>query len=206
MLTIALSKGRLAEETEVILERAGIDCSPLKNIGRKLVLKTADGMLEYILVKPSDVATYVERGVADLGVCGKDVLLETCADVYEMCDLNIGKCAMCVAGFDMPKKGKKPIVATKFSHIAAEYYAARGEDCDLIHLNGSVELAPIVGLSDVIIDLVQTGDTLKQNGLRILETIFQVSARLIANRVTLKIKREQMLPIISAIRGAVEAK
>lgn len=201
MLTVALGKGRLAEETQNLFERAGIDCSVLSDKSRKLVLCSRE--YKFVLVKPFDVPTYVERGAADLGVCGKDVLLETGADVYEMCDLNIGKCKMCVAGKEMPNNAR-PVVATKFKRIAAEYFNSRGVDCDLIYLGGSVELAPIAGLSDVIVDIVQTGDTLKENGLKVLDEIFDISARLIANKVSLKLKSGEMLPFISSVRGAVE--
>lgn len=199
MLTVALGKGRLAEETKKLFERAGIDCSVLSQKSRKLVLFS--GEYKFILVKPFDVPAYVERGAADLGVCGKDVLLETAADVYEMCDLGIGKCKMCVAGTKMPDV--RPVVATKYKRIAAEYFNSRGVDCDLIYLGGSVELAPIAGLSDVIVDIVQTGDTLKENGLEILDDILNISARLIANKVSLKLKSGEMLPFISSVRNAV---
>lgn len=203
MITIALSKGRLMEETAELFTRAGVDCAVLGEETRKLVLKSADGKYGYILVKPSDVLIYVERGVADIGVCGKDVLLENASDVYEMADLKIGVCDMCVAGDPKVKPHSKPIVATKFPKIAREYYDSKGVDIDLVKLNGSVELAAVIGLSDCIVDIVQSGKTLEANGLKVLEKVCAVSARLVVNKVALKQKTAEILPLIAAVNKAV---
>lgn len=204
MITVALSKGRLLEETCDIFTRANIDCSILKSDTRKLVLTDGE-RFNFILVKPSDVAIYVERGVADVGICGKDVLLESGADVYEMADLLIGKCDMCVAGkHDKSVKSAKLKVGTKYPKIASEYYDNIGVDVDIIKLNGSVELAAISGLSDVIVDIVQSGKTLKANGLTVLQTICSISARLIINKVALKTKSSLILPFIDAIKRGVQ--
>lgn len=203
MITIALSKGRLMEETAELFTRAGIDCAVLNEDTRKLVLKSMDGKYGYILVKPSDVLIYVERGVADIGICGKDVLLENSADVYEMADLKIGVCDMCVAGDPKVEPHLKPIVATKFPKIAREYYDSKGIDIDLVKLNGSVELAAVIGLSDYIVDIVQSGKTLEANGLKVLEKVCAVSARLVVNKVALKQKTAEILPLITAVNKAV---
>ena len=184
MLNIALPKGRLGEKVYGMFERAGFDCPAIREENRKLFFENEKLNLRYFWVKPSDVAIYVERGAADLGVAGKDILLEYRPDVYELLDLGVGKCRMCVAG---PKgfsddPGRTLRVATKFSNIASSYYASLGRDIDVIGLNGSIELAPILGLSDVIVDIVETGTTLKENNLAVLETILPISARLIANK------------------------
>ena len=184
MLNIALPKGRLGEKVYGMFERAGFECPAIHEENRKLYFENEELGLRYFWVKPSDVAIYVERGAADVGVAGKDILLEHRPDVYELLDLNVGKCRMCVAapaGFrdDM---GKTLRVATKFTNIASTYYASLGRDIDVIPLNGSIELAPILGLSDVIVDIVETGTTLKENNLAVLETILPISARLIANK------------------------
>ena len=204
-LKIALAKGRLAEKMIDLLEACGIDCSQVRNPDRKLVLRDATGAYEFILVKPSDVPTYVDRGAADIGVAGKDTLLEQNRPLYEMLDLGYGKCRLCVAGF--PQGVKKSVtgynlrVATKYPQIARSYYAAKGEAIDIIHLNGSVELGPLVGLSDVILDIVESGGTLRANGLAVLEEICPVSARLVVNRVSLKTRSADILPLIEKIKA-----
>lgn len=194
ILNVALPKGRLGEKVYELFERAGFECPSIKENNRKLVFENEEAGVRYFWVKPSDVAIYVERGVADLGVAGKDILLEYRPDVYELLDLKIGKCSMAVAakaGFrDDRKRALK--VATKFTNIAKNYYAAQGRDIDVIHLNGSIELAPILGLSDVIVDIVETGTTLKENKLEVVERFVDVSARLIANKANFKFKSERI--------------
>ena len=190
MLNVALPKGRLGEKVYDLFERAGFDCPSIKEKGRKLIFENPEAGVRYFWVKPSDVAIYVERGAADIGVAGKDILLEYEPDVYELYDLDIGKCRMAVAakrGFrDNTERTLR--VATKFSNITRNHYAALGRDIDIIHLNGSIEIAPILGLSDVIVDIVETGTTLKENDLEVIDTIVPISARLIANKSSFKFK------------------
>lgn len=194
MLNIALPKGRLGEKVYAMFERAGFECPSIRENNRKLIFENPERGVRYFWVKPSDVAIYVERGAADIGVAGKDILLEYMPDVYELLDLNIGKCRMAVAAKaeyrDNPERTLR--VATKFSNIAQNYYASLGRDIDIIHLNGSIEIAPILGLSDVIVDIVETGTTLRENNLVVRETIVPISARLIANRASYQFKSEQI--------------
>jgi ATP phosphoribosyltransferase len=207
-LTIAFAKGRLAEQGVELLEHCGMDCRAMRDSGRKLVMEDETGSTRFLLVKPSDVPVYVERGVADIGIVGKDTLLESGCAVYEMLDLGFGRCRLCVAGF--PEGWRKAVtsanlrVATKYPSIAASFFGAKGIPIDIIKLNGSVELGPLVGLSDVILDVVESGRTLKENGLEVLETICESSARLIVNRVSLKTKGERVKPMIDAMRRALE--
>lgn len=190
MLNIALPKGRLGEVVYQQFAEAGFPCPALLEKSRKLTFENPEAGVRYFWVKPSDVAVYVERGAADIGVAGKDILLEYRPDVYELADLGVGKCRMAVAGFPEKKIpfGQTLHVATKFPNIAKTYYASQGRDIDIIHLNGSIEIAPILGLSDVIVDIVETGKTLKENGLEVLEEIVPISARLIANKASYKFK------------------
>ena len=194
MLNIALPKGRLGEKVYAMFAKAGFECPSIREENRKLYFENEALGLRYFWVKPSDVAIYVERGAADVGVAGKDILLEYTPDVYELLDLNVGKCRMCVAGpkvfHDDPAKTLR--VATKFTNIASGYYASLGRDIDIIPLNGSIELAPILGLSDVIVDIVETGATLRENDLAVLETIVPISARLIANRASFVFHRPRI--------------
>lgn len=189
-LNVALPKGRLGEKVLAIFEEAGFPCPAIHEAGRKLIFENEEAKVRYFWVKPSDVAIYVERGAADIGVAGKDILLEYQPDIYELLDLKIGKCKMAVAAKkdfrDNP--GRTLRVATKFSHIAADYYLSKGRDIDIIHLNGSIELAPILGLSDVIVDIVETGTTLRENDLIVVEDVVPISARLIANKASYKFK------------------
>ena len=191
-LNIALPKGRLGEKVYAMFESAGFECASIKEDNRKLTFENEEKGIRYFWVKPSDVAIYVERGAADIGVAGKDILLEYSPDVYELLDLDIGKCRVAVAapdGFkDNPKKALR--VATKFANIAKSHYTKKGREIDIIHLNGSIELAPILSLSDVIVDIVETGRTLKENGLSVVEDIVPISARLIANKASTKFKSE----------------
>ena len=201
MLNVALPKGRLGEKVYSMFEKAGFECPSIKENNRKLIFENEECGVRYFWAKPSDVAIYVARGAADIGVAGKDILLEYKPDIYELLDLKTGNCRMAVAapkGFrDDPRRTLK--VATKFSNIASAYYASMGREIDIIHLNGSIELAPILGLSDVIVDIVETGTTLKENNLEVFETIVPISARLIANKASFKFKSEQIEKIVQSI-------
>ena len=203
MLNVALPKGRLGEKVYDMFEKAGFECPSIKEESRKLIFENEAAEVRYFWVKPSDVAIYVERGAADIGVAGKDILLEYSPDVYELFDLDIGKCRMAVAAprdfRDNPQKTLK--VATKFSNIAQSYYSSKGRDIDIIHLNGSIEIAPILGLSDVIVDIVETGTTLKENNLEVFETIVPISARLIANKSSFMFKSEQIEKIVNSMKN-----
>lgn len=208
-IKLALAKGRLADETLALLERAGVSCPELKEKSRKLVFHDQSGKYEFIMVKPSDVPTYVDYGVADVGVVGKDTLMEENRPLYELLDLGFGKCRMCVAGF--PQRRQELItashfrVATKYPAIARRYYEERGENVEIIKLNGSVELGPLVGLSDVIVDIVESGATLRANGLEVLETVCDLSARLVVNRVSLKTKASEIKQLIESLREQLGA-
>ena len=194
MLNIALPKGRLGEKVYDLFEKAGYECPSIKENSRKLVFENPEKGVRYFWVKPSDVSVYVERGAADLGVAGKDILLEYAPDVYELLDLKIGKCSMAVAaknGF-VDDRNKPLTVATKFANIAKRYYTKQGREIDVVPLNGSIELAPILGLSDVIVDIVETGSTLKENDLVVVEKFLPISARLIANKSSFKFKTEEV--------------
>ncbi len=205
-LNIALPKGRLGEKVYEMFEKAGFDCPSIKEQNRKLIFENAEKKIRFFWVKPSDVAIYVERGAADIGVAGYDILLESSPDVFELCDLNIGKCRMAVAAKkDFCDDVTKTLrVATKFSNIARRYYADKCRDIDIIHLNGSIELAPILGLSDVIVDIVETGKTLLENGLEPREDIVNISARLISNKASYRFKKELTEEIRKAIAKQVE--
>ena len=193
-INIALPKGRLGDKVYTLLEKLGYGCPSMHENSRKLVFEDEQNCVRYFWVKPSDVAIYVETGVADVGVVGKDILLEQNPDVYELLDLGFGKCRMAVAAMadfrDNPKKTLR--VATKFSTIAKNYYSSMGRDIDIIHLNGSIEIAPILGLSDVIVDIVETGKTLLENNLAPFETIVPISARLISNKSSYNFKKERI--------------
>ena len=191
MLNVALPKGRLGEKVYGLFAEAGFECPAILENSRKLIFENPEAGVRYFWVKPSDVAIYVARGAADIGVAGKDILLEYRPEVYELMDLGIGKCRMAVAApADFREDPERPLrVATKFSRIARDYYGSMGRDIDIIHLNGSIEIAPILGLSDVIVDIVETGTTLKENNLAVREEIVPISARLIANKSGFKFKR-----------------
>ena len=200
-LNVALPKGRLGERVYAMFEKAGFECPSIKENNRKLIFENPEVGVRYFWVKPSDVAIYVERGAADVGVAGKDILLEYEPDVFELLDLQTGKCRMAVAapvGFrDDVRKTLK--VATKFSNIARTYYASKGRDIDIIHLNGSIEIAPILGLTDVIVDIVETGTTRRENDLAVVEEIVPISARLIANKSGFKFKSEPIEAIVKSL-------
>lgn len=206
MLNIALPKGRLGEKVYAMFEKAGFECPSIKENNRKLIFENEERGVRYFWVKPSDVAIYVERGAADLGVAGKDILLEYEPDIYELLDLDLGKCRMAVAakaGFRDDNR-KTLRVATKFSNIASQFYRSKGRDIDIIHLNGSIEIAPILGLSDVIVDIVETGTTLKENNLQVYETIVPISARLIANKASYKFKGAEIDGILRSMAAQME--
>lgn len=207
MINIALPKGRLGEKVYNVLASAGYDCPEIMDKDtRKLTFENPEKGVRYFWVKPSDVAIYVERGAADIGIAGKDIILEYSPDVYELCDLGIGKCRMCVAapkGFKYDNE-KTLTVATKFPHIATRHYASKSIDIDIIKLNGSIELAPILKLSDVIVDIVETGKTLLENNLEPFETIIPISARLIANKASYKFKADGIKKLADALTVSAE--
>ena len=207
-MNIALPKGRLGEKAYAMLKNSGYECPAIEDPGRKLIFENPEKQVRYFWVKPSDVAIYVERGAADLGIVGKDILLEYEPEVYELLDLKMGKCRMAVAG---KKDFREPVgrtlkVATKFPNITRNFYAGKCRDIDIIHLNGSIELAPILGLSHVIVDIVETGTTLRENDLTVYEEIVPISARLIANVSSFQFKDEVINAIRANLRKQVEEK
>lgn len=199
MISVALPKGRLGNKVFDIFAKVGYDCDEMHSDSRQLVFTSEENGISYFLVKPSDVSIYVEHGAADIGIVGKDILLEYEPDVYELLDLNIGKCRMCVAGKndfkDNPDVALR--VATKFVNIAKTYYKSINRDIEIIKLNGSIELAPLLDLSDVIVDIVETGTTLKENNLDVLTEILPISARLIANKASHKFKTDEINKIVT---------
>ena len=206
MINVALPKGRLGEKVYAMFEKAGFPCPSIKENNRKLIFENQEVRVRYFWVKPSDVAIYVERGAADIGVAGKDILLEYRPDVYELLDLKMGKCDMAVAAKAdfIDDRSRTLTVATKFTNMAKTYYAKQGRDIDIIHLNGSIEIAPILGLSDVIVDIVETGTTLKENNLVVVEKFMPISARLIANKANFKFKGELIEKIKSSLAEQTE--
>ncbi len=205
-VNVALPKGRLGEKVYDMFERAGYPCPSIKEANRKLIFENTEKKIRYFWVKPSDVTIYVERGAADIGVAGKDILLEYEPDVFELLDLNVGKCRMAVAAKkDFKDDLSKTLrVATKFENIAKTYYAKKCRDIDIIHLNGSIEIAPILGLSDVIVDIVETGKTLIENDLMPFETIVPISARLISNKSSFGFKKDAILKIKEMLQKEVK--
>ncbi len=207
-LTIALTKGRLADKTMELFERAGFSCEEMREDTRKLIFRNEEQGLNFFLSKGPDVPTYVERGAADIGVVGSDIILEEQRRAYEVLDLGFGKCRMCVAG---PESARDKLqhhemirVASKYPNIARDYfYHEKQQTVDIIKLNGSVELGPVVGLSDVIVDIVETGSTLKANGLTVLETVCEISARMIVNQVSMQMKQERIRELIRRVRAAL---
>lgn len=199
MISVALPKGRLGNKVFDLFAKIGYDCDEMHSDSRQLVFTSEENGISYFLVKPSDVSIYVEHGAADIGIVGKDILLEYEPDVYELLDLGIGKCRMCVAGkndfVDNPDVALR--VATKFVNIAKTYYKSINRNIEIIKLNGSIELAPILDLSDVIVDIVETGTTLKENNLGVLTEILPISARLIANKASYKFKTEEINKIVT---------
>lgn len=206
MINFALPKGRLAEKSAELLATCGVDTAVLHEDTRKLVLESADKKYGFFLVKPADVPAYVEAGVADLGIVGKDTLIEEGRDLYEMLDLRMGECRLSIAGYPERRDvltNPHLRVATKYVNTARRVFADR-EEIEIIPLHGSIELAPVTGLADVIFDVVQTGSTLKANGLVVLEDVYTgITARLVANKVCLKTKASELLPLIAKLREAV---
>ena len=207
VLNVALPKGRLGDQVYSLLAGAGYGCREDYNESRKLVVENPEAGIRYFLVKPSDVAIYVEHGAADIGIVGKDILAESGADVYELLDTGLGRCRMCVAGAEdfTDDPGRTLRVATKFVGIAKAYYAAQGRDIDIIKLNGSIELAPLLGLSDVIVDIVETGTTLRENHLKVLAEFMPISARFVANRASFQFKRREIETLLKKLKEATGA-
>jgi ATP phosphoribosyltransferase len=202
-LTIALPKGRVLRAVAPLLSRAGADANVLLADDRTLIRESPGSGVRFLLLKPDDVPTYVEYGAADLGVCGRDVLMERPCDLYQPLDLGVGRCRMVVAGVAAkPPPTGVPRVATKYPRCASEHFARRGVQAEIIFVQGSVELAPLVGLADFIVDLVETGATLVQNGLEEREEISRISSVLIANRAAYKLRQERIRPLVDALRRA----
>lgn len=206
MLSIALPKGRLGDKVYKMMTKAGYECPDYADNDRKLIVESADGTMRYLLVKPSDVAVYVEHGVADVGIVGKDILMEDEPDVYELLDLGIGKCRMCVAapvGYEDDQE-RTLRVATKYVNVAKKHFMEKNRDIEIIKLNGSIELGPILDLTDVIVDIVETGTTIKENNLEISEAFKDISARLIANKAGFKFKNEAITEMARRLREGIE--
>jgi len=206
-LRIALTKGRLEEYAIKMFEGIGLDCTELKNKGRKLILKDEKNNIEFFLVKSADVLTYVEHGAADIGIVGKDTLMEQNKIFYEVVDLKIGKCIFALAALPSFKSYdgyNRKKIATKYPTVAKDYFKRNKEDVEIIKIDGSVELAPILELSDAIVDLVETGDTLKENGLIIIDKICDISARMIVNRASMKMNKERISNLISRVQQYVD--
>ena len=205
MLNIALPKGRLGDKTYSLFEKIGYRCEELTEDSRKLIFENKEKNIRYLLVKPSDVGIYVEKGAADIGVVGKDILLENDYDIYELLDLNLGICKISVAALAGYKEDteRKLRVATKYVNTAKKYYSSLNRETDIIKLNGSIELAPILGLSDVIVDIVETGNTLKENNLKVINDIEDISARFIANKTSYKFKNEEIKNIEKKLREVI---
>ncbi|MCI2062066.1 MAG: ATP phosphoribosyltransferase [Eubacteriaceae bacterium] len=206
MLNIALPKGRLGDSVYSMLDQAGFDCPAYNDINRELVIENKKKGLRYLLVKPGDVQVYVEHHAADVGIVGKDILLETEPDVYELLDLGIGKCRMCVAaprGF-ADDRSSTLRVATKYVNVAKHYYSERNRDMEIIYLRGSIELGPITGLSDVIVDIVETGNTLKANDLVVIDAFKDISARFIANKSSFKFQNRIISEMVTKLGDQLE--
>ena len=204
-LRIALTKGRLEKDTVALLEKIGLDCEAVKNKGRKLILPVGSGQYEVVLAKAADVITYVEHGVCDLGVVGKDTITEYGGSYYEVLDLGFGRCRFAVAapkGADFWSGYSAKTIATKYPNIARSFFESRGMDVRIIKIEGSVELAPLLGLSDAIVDIVETGSTLKENGLEVVETICNISARLIVNTAGLKLRKQEIEQLLDQLGRA----
>lgn len=206
MLNVALPKGRLGKKVYEMFAKAGFECPSILEDNRKLIFENEEAGVRYFWAKPSDVNIYVERGAADIGVCGKDILLEAETDVYELLDLDLGKCRMAVAAKkDFRYNNERTLrVATKFPNIARNFYEKESRSIDIIKLNGSIEIAPILGLSDCIVDIVETGKTLKENNLEVIETIVPISARLIANKASFKFKTKQIEKVRDSLEKQLE--
>lgn len=203
MINVALPKGRLGEKAYELMAEAGYECPSILEKNRKLTFENPEKGVRYFWVKPWDVGVYVEHGAADVGICGKDILLENAPDVYELTDLGIGKCRMCVAGpKDFFDDGLRTLrVATKFPNITSDYYESVGRDIEIIKLNGSIELAPILGLSDVIVDIVETGNTLRENNLAPLQDVVSISARFVCNKISYQFKHDEIMRMNALLAG-----
>ena len=206
MLSIALPKGRLGNKVYEMLEKLGYDCKEIKEDNRKLIFENKEKGLQFLLVKPSDVGIYVEKGAADIGVVGRDILLENEHNIYELLDLGFGRCKFSVASkVDFVEDLDRPlVVATKFPNISKKYFDSVSRDVEIIKLNGSIEIAPIVGLSDVIVDIVETGNTLKENNLSVVTDIVDISARVIANKSSYRFKNAEITEMIDKIKEAIK--
>lgn len=205
-LRIALTKGRLEKDTIALFEKIGYDCTAVREKGRKLILPIEDGNIEVVLAKANDVITYVEHGVCDMGVVGKDTIMEMQGKFFELVDLGFGKCRFALA----TKKGSKfyggydvKTIATKYPNIARAHFESKGMDVEIVKIEGSVELAPLLELSDGIVDIVETGTTLKENGLEVIEDIVPVSARLIVNMVSMKLRQEEIEKLVSLVEANI---
>lgn len=208
-LKIALTKGRLEKDTVALFEKLGYDCKAVRNKGRRLILPVGDGEIEVVLAKAADVITYVEHGVCDLGVVGKDTILENGTAFFELLDLGFGKCRFALAGkvgVDFFSGYNSKTIATKYPNVARNYFENKGMDIRFIKIEGSVELAPLLGLSDAIVDIVETGSTLKENGLEVIEDIVPVSARLIANNASLKLRKHEIEELAEKMEQAITEK
>lgn len=205
MINVALPKGRLGKKVYDMFELSGYECPAIKEDNRKLIFENEEKGIRYFWVKPSDVTIYVERGAADIGVAGKDILMEYEPDVYELLDMNLGRCRMAVAARKGYRENTERTlrVATKFPNITRDFYSKESRDIDIINLHGSIELAPILGLSDVIVDIVETGKTLRENNLEVIDTVTQISARLIANKASFKFKTREIEAISSALDAEI---
>ncbi|MBO5845799.1 MAG: ATP phosphoribosyltransferase [Clostridia bacterium] len=208
MINVALPKGRLGEKAYGMFEAAGYECPSIREENRKLIFENEEKGIRFFWVKPSDVVIYVERGAADIGIAGKDIILEGSPDIYELADLGMGRCRMAVACKKdfCDSRDKTLRVATKFPNIAKRYYNSQSREIDIIKLNGSIELAPILGLSDVIVDIVETGKTLYENDLEPRETIVEISARLVANKASYKFKNTEIVNICRAVCEQIKEK
>ena len=208
-LRIALTKGRLERDTVAMFERIGFDCTAVHEKGRKLILPIGDTQFEVVLAKAADVITYVEHGVCDLGVVGKDTIIENGSSFYEVLDLGFGKCKFALAapkGTDFYSGYASKTIATKYPNVARSFFEGKGMDVKIIKIEGSVELAPLLGLSDAIIDIVETGSTLKENGLEVIEKVCDISARLIVNTASMKLRKQEIDTLINQMEQAKEAK
>ena len=208
-LLIALTKGRLERDTVAMFERIGFDCTAVHEKGRKLILPIGDNQFEVVLAKAADVITYVEHGVCDLGVVGKDTIIENGSSFYEVLDLGFGKCKFALAapkGTDFYSGYASKTIATKYPNVARSFFEGKGMDVKIIKIEGSVELAPLLGLSDAIIDIVETGSTLKENGLEVIEKVCDISARLIVNTASMKLRKQEIDTLINQMEQAKEAK
>ena len=208
-LRIALTKGRLERDTVAMFERIGFDCTAVHEKGRKLILPIGDNQFEVVLAKAADVITYVEHGVCDLGVVGKDTIIENGSSFYEVLDLGFGKCKFALAapkGTDFYSGYASKTIATKYPNVARSFFEGKGMDVKIIKIEGSVELAPLLGLSDAIIDIVETGSTLKENGLEVIEKVCDISTRLIVNTASMKLRKQEIDTLINQMEQAKEAK